>query len=253
MNHPAKRIWFGSEEPIFGALPANVLANFRNQRSENALLWNTIYKIAQPSVGLRSLLAIHPLWGTKGSFEESQDDILYPYFWGFNVQGERLRGLNEALRAVDGPGPGTEVDLILLGDHHLIAVEAKHTSGFGRCSRYQQGRCPEIHREGSDDQNCRYWEQEEAQLAGAIRMGDRPEVHSETPLCWRHYQLGRTLLLGQRLARQHERIFALWAIVPERGWRSLELDWLDFSGRVRDSETWRRMRVITWEGLGAID
>ena len=251
MKLPEKRIWFGSEEPIFDVLPANVLANFRSARSENALLWNTIYKLSQPAISMHKLLGIPPLWGTWAQ-DEARDDQLSPYYWGFSVDGRRLEGLDEALSVVDGSGPATEVDLFLLGEKHLITVEAKHTSGFGRCSRYQQGRCPEIHPERAFEPSCRYWDEGTAQFNQALRIGERPGEDTVGPACSRHYQLSRTMLLGQRLARQHERIFSMWAIVAEKSWRSLELDWLDFTDRVRDTNVWRRMRVVTWEHLNTL-
>jgi hypothetical protein len=252
MKLPQKRIWFGSEEVIFDRLPANVLANFRNARSENALLWNTIYKIAQPTIPLKRLLAIQPLWGTRSHFEEP-DDRLIPYFWGFNIEGDRLNGLDHAVNEVDGPGPGTEMDLILVGENHLIAVEAKHTNGFGRCSRYLQGRCPEIHPGNATGGSCRYWDEGASQFARDLRIGDRPDISTEAPVCSHHYQLSRTLLLGQYLAMYHSLIFSFWAIVSKSKWRSLELDWLDFADRVRDSSIWRRMRVLHWDGLLKLD
>jgi hypothetical protein len=251
MKLPEQRIWFGSEEPIFNVLPANVLSNFRNPRSENALLWNTVYKLAQPTLNLRSVLAIKPIWGTRGHFEEPEDELL-PYFWGFSVQGERLAGLEATLDAIDGSGPRTELDLVLLGEKHLIVVEAKHTSGFGRCTRYQQGRCPEIHPEQAVESSCRYWDVSEAKFERAIRIATRPELGTEAPACSRHYQLSRTLLIGEKLASAHGRIFSLWAFVSGKVWRSLELDWLDFTGRLRDSNVWRRARVVSWSGLSEI-
>jgi hypothetical protein len=252
MKLPEKRIWFGSEEAIFDKLPANVLANFRNARSENALLWNTIYKIAQPAISLRQLLAIQPLWGTSGYFEEPDDELL-PYFWGFNIQGERLAGLDNAIDVVDGPGPGTEVDLFLRGEKHFIVVEAKHTNGFGRCSRYQQGRCPEVHPGNATEESCRYWDDGASLFTKELRLGDRPDVSTKTPICSRHYQLSRTLLLGQYLSGHHGLIFSFWAIVSKSKWRSLEPDWIDFADRVRDSNIWRRMRVLHWDGLIKLD
>jgi hypothetical protein len=248
---PEKRIWFGSQESIFDMLPANVLANFRSARSENALLWNTVYKLSKPAISLHKLLGITPVWGTQARKEEP-DDQLIPYYWGFGVDGARMEGLDEALLAVDGSGPATEVDLFLLGEKHLIAVEAKHTSGFGRCSRYQQGRCPEIHPERAVERSCRYWDEGVAQFSQALRIGERPAGDMDTPPCSRHYQLSRTLLLGRQLAHYHQRTFSMWLIVSKTGWRSLELDWLDFTDRVRDSEVWRRLRVITWEQLNAL-
>ncbi len=40
-----------------------------------------------------------------------EDDALLPYFWGFDVDGERLPELDPVLVEVDGPGNKTEIDL----------------------------------------------------------------------------------------------------------------------------------------------
>jgi hypothetical protein len=41
-------------------------------------------------------------------------------------------------------------------------------------------------------------------------------------------------------------------VVPQRRWKALEKDWLDFVESVSDEDAWRRMRVISWEGLAQI-
>jgi hypothetical protein len=132
-RRPRPERWLqGAGEPIFEALPASVLDNTRHPRSENALLWNTLYPRLWPTSRLSDLLKLPPLWGTpKLPFS---DEDLRPYFWGYAVDGQHLPGLDAALDAVDGPGPSTEVDLFLVGRTQLILVEAKHTSGLGRCS-----------------------------------------------------------------------------------------------------------------------
>lgn len=248
MKEPLDRVWFGSEEPIFDALPANVTTNFHNPRSENALLWNTVYRLAQPAIEFSTLLSVRPLWGTL-AIDPRQDDLV-PYYWGYDVNGARLDGLDVALAAVDGSGPRTEVDLFLVGLNNLIAVEAKHTGRFGTCSRFHQGRCPEIHQPGSaGEQACRYWEVPEAEFSSALRMGARPDPESAAPPCSRHYQLARTLLVGSELAAQRGLVFSLWVFAARTEWRSLESDWLDLCGRVLDGGLWRRMRVLAWEDL----
>jgi hypothetical protein len=103
----------------------------------------------------------------------------------------------------------------------------------------------------ASEQTCRYWEEKQSKFVNAIRIDSRPQAGTDTPLCSRHYQLSRTLLLGMRMAAKHERIFSLWALVSRKNWRSLELDWLDFSDRVRDSSVWRRMRVLSWDSINA--
>ncbi|MDX1600615.1 MAG: hypothetical protein R3191_03770 [Anaerolineales bacterium] len=246
-GRPLPGILSGHTEPIFDALPGSVLANLRRSNSENALVWNLVYPLAQPTLRLSDLLAIRPLWGTAQL--EAVDDELTPYFWGFDVEGQPMPNLKDALEQVDGEGPATEVDLFLVGSNHLIAVEAKRSSGFGRCSRYGQGRCPEIHPEGSAESACRYWDEPGARFSTELALGPRPGPETEAPACDRHYQLARTLLVGKVLAQLHQLDYHFWAIVPSASWRRWERAWLDFADRVRDDVQWRRMRVLAWEDL----
>jgi hypothetical protein len=245
------RLWAGSSEPIFSALPGTILANFRNPRSENALLWNLLYPRALPSLSLRSLLGLQSLWGTSNPGGIKDDDLV-PYYWGFGLDGAPLEGLTEVLSEVDGPGPKTEVDLFLLGREVLIAVEAKHTTLFGRCSRYAFQRCPEIHSSEIETSPCRSWEPGPARFSNALVLGDRPDSETEEIPCNTHYQLARTLIVGGRLAQKLDCIFALWIFLPEGRWRLMERSWLDFVDRVSDDRLWRSMRVISWEQIERI-
>ena len=248
----SRRILFGADEPIFAALPERVLANLRHPASENALLWNLLYPLAQPDLKLSDFLKLRPLWGTS-ALTEVDDDCMTPYFWGYSVAGERLSLLDEILRDVDGVGQKTEVDVFLVGRRNLVLVEAKHMSGLGHCSRYGRQRCPEIHTSDSDPgDGCRYHKEGKAnfQVHMSFDLPTAPKSHS--PPCNRHYQLGRTLLVGNALAEHLERILHLWLIIPRSRWRSFETDWLDFIDRVRDDKLWRRMRVLTWEDIQQI-
>ena len=242
------RLLAGQGEPIFGRLPESVLQNLWNPASETALLWNLMYPLVQPRLKLESVLELRPLWGSAVEGEER--DSLTPYFWGLDLDGRRLPGLDKSLDRLDGSGPYAEVDLFLLGEQHLVLVEAKHLSGLGRCGRFQAGRCPEIHRPGAEA--CRYWEEGPAAFRAALDFGARPTPDSAAPPCSRHYQLGRLLLLGRMLAERLERRLHLWLLIPLQRWPALAGDWLDFASRVGDQETWRRMRVIGWEQLRSL-
>lgn len=248
--HP-KRLWTGSGEAIFSVLPNTILTNFYSDRSENALLWNLIYARAQPTLSLKALLALKPLWGSA-DLGDDQDDHLVPYYWGYHRDGSRLQWLDDTLADVDGAGPRTEVDLFLLGERRLIAVESKHTSGFGRCARYAAQRCPEIHPANTDDPHCRYWEPGPALFTNLLQVGPRPTSESDAVPCNVHYQLARTLLVGSELARRLGRQFALWVFLPRKGWRALEPAWLDFVARVDDDLAWRWMRAIAWEQIRSL-
>lgn len=217
--------------------------------SENALLWNLIYPLAQPTLQLVDLLCIRPLWGTAWT-DPLPEDELQPFFWGYSIQGERMPNLDDVLNTVDSSGPQTEIDLLLLGKKNLIVVEAKNMSLLGRCSRYAKGRCPEIHEvDESGESTCRYWEVEAARFEPVLDFGGRPQPGDGSPACNRHYQLGRTLLVGWSLAQLVQRTFHLWLLLPRGNWPSLERTWLDFVERVRDDRLWRRMRVMAWEDI----
>ncbi|MFP3853399.1 MAG: hypothetical protein ACLFWD_03790 [Anaerolineales bacterium] len=244
-GRPLPGILVGHHEPIFDALPGNVLDNFRRPGSENALLWNKLYPPSRSGLYLQELMNLPPIWGTPGL--QMEDEALEAYFWGYRSEGDRLEGLDEALDLVDGAGPRTEVDLFLLGPGQLIAAEVKRGSSFGRCSRYNRQLCPAVHEPGLGSSSCRYWHDAAARFENQLTF-EVPEP-GRRPSCDRHYQLARTLLVGQHLAESLGRQFHLWVVTPRRRWRSLERTWLDFAHRVKDPETWRRMRVLAWEEL----
>ncbi len=246
-GHIPKRILEGIEEPIFDALPQRVLDNLRRPASENALVWNLLYPLAKPRISLSSLLALRPLWGTS---LEADDDSLEPYFWGYGIPGHVLQDLEEALQRVNGPGPRTEVDVLLVGETNLVLVEAKNRSGLGRCSRYQAGRCPEMHQaDAAGIDPCRYWDSPEALFSEMLDFGPRPAPDGPTPACSQHYQLARTLLVGRALSEKRDAKLHMWMIVPRRRGGSLQRAWVDFCDRLLDDELWRRMRVLAWEDV----
>ncbi|MGD2254092.1 MAG: hypothetical protein PVF70_14375 [Anaerolineales bacterium] len=250
-DHLPRRLLVGQEERIFDVLPQSVLANLYHAASENALLWNLIYPLAQPTLSLAALLSLRPLWGTAAL--QADEDDLRPYYWGYSVDGERLPGLDQALDSVDGPGPRTEVDLFLVGETNLVLVEAKHMSGPGRCSRYGSGRCPEVHvEEVGAQESCRYWELPSSRFDRLLELGERPQPDDTAPPCNRHYQLARTLTLGATLAAEHGLDLHLWMITPRSRWASLQKSWLDFAERVREDSVWRRMRVLSWETIAGL-
>jgi hypothetical protein len=93
-----KQVISGEDEGIFLVLPESVLTNFLNPTSENALLWNVIYPLAQPTIALTDLLNIRPLWGNPNE-GNTTDDALIPYYWGYDVDGERLSAARASQKA----------------------------------------------------------------------------------------------------------------------------------------------------------
>jgi len=244
-----KRILVGRDEGIFSVLPEDLILNFLSETSENALLWNTIYPLTLHGISLDRFLALRPLSGTSVDATDS-DGYLTPYFWGYDVGGQRLQGLDDVLLEVDGPGPKTEVDLFLVGEHDLVLVEAKRMSSPGRCSRYANRRCPEI--QSSEDQGCRYWAEDSPSFEDVLDFGPRPEPESTIPPCAMHYQLARTLLVGLGLARRLKLRPHIWLILPRAKWKSAQVGWMDFVERIQDDATWSRMRVLAWEDVAGM-
>lgn len=247
-----RQVLSGHDEPIFSTLPADLLANLRTPRSENALIWNLFYPLARPGMSFERLCGLRPLFGTPAPAEA--EDFLIPYFWGWSVKGEKMAGLDEALAEVDG-GPGhTEADILLLGKANLVLVEAKRFSGFGRCGRHTAGRCPEVHRGEAQEVGeagvpCRYWSEPAARFDRMLDFGPRPDPSTPIPPCARHYQLARLVLLGAALAERLGRDFHFWVVAPRGEWRRLGSDWRDFVGRIRSDRIWRMARVLAWEDV----
>jgi hypothetical protein len=241
-----RAILAGEQEGAFDRLPETVIANLRRPHSENALLWNTFYPQPGRSIRLESLLAIRPLWGTR--LAAPTEETLEPYFWGFNAGGHPLPGLEQTLDEVDGPGPRTEIDLLLLGPSSLIVVEAKNLSTLGRCGRHQRRVCPEVHLSADHWlEQCRYWDVPAARFDRLLDLGPRPGPGAPAPACARHHQLARTLVVGDALARRQALRLLVWVLLPRERWPAHERTWLDFAERVRDPDLWRRLRVMGWE------
>lgn len=247
----SSKIMHGEGEQIFKVLPERVLSNLRYSGSENALVWNLVYPLATQGLSLTSILDLEPLWGTP-SLNLADDDLI-PYFWGYSVEGKQLTGLDHVLDVIDGPGLQTEVDLFLVGRKNIILVEAKHLSTLGSCARFSNERCPEVHPQRFDEARaCRYWERGEQNFSAQLTFGKRPAPGGKTIPCNRHYQLARTLLVGQSLAARLNLDLHLWLLLPRSRWRALQKAWMDFCDNVKDETTWRRLRVLAWEDIESI-
>lgn len=242
-------ILHGHEERILQVLPERVMSNLRTPSSENALVWNLLYPLARPTLSYKQFMELKPLWGTPAL--DAEEDELTPYFWGFDLAGHPHPEISHSVLKVDGQGLGTEIDVVLVGEQNLIGIEAKRIGGFGRCSRYHSGRCPEIHR-SREGGPCRYWEVEASRFEAILEVGGRPSPDSIRPACERHYQLCRTLLVLIHTAESLNLKPSIWTLLPERGWRAARRQWLDFMGRVRDEEIWRRSRALSWESVRSL-
>jgi hypothetical protein len=94
-------------------------------------------------------------------------------------------------------GQKTEPDVLVLGRGMLILIECKRNHGLGRCSRFQNQECPEIHIETRKRKYCQYWDRG---LSSLVNFGcPDPAAPSEAE-CNEFYQLMRNYMIGTRLA-----------------------------------------------------
>lgn len=244
-------IW---REPFF---PKRTKKKLQSAHGEDVRTWNTIYG----RWALRSRLAdLGLVQSLDGAPPATISGAIAPYFWGFHPGGGRLGGLDETLAAMenyrDGRGEGqkTEFDVLLVGREDLVCIEAKNEAEFGRCSRYDGKECPELHLTGRKRDYCQYWHADRpASIPDLLTFGDRPTAAPDAaePLCARHYQLMRNLVVGQALADRLCLRLHAWAVIQAGSWNHCGGRWSEFKASVRNLELHARLRIVTWEALEA--
>lgn len=280
----------GSAEPIFGHLPQRILHDLGRRGSESSLLWNRIYARATPRVSIGALLALPQLWGPRlPALDDSLEPYYWGFnLEGRRLAklDESLAELDGPGRATEvdlyllgstelvlveakanaepgrcgryAAGRCPEIHTGLAADAATpdpgAPLEASFAEGDRRAAPLGRGSAEGLRAARLDPkvEVCRYWELEQARFSRWLDFGSRPDAGAAAPPCDRHYQLGRTLLLGQRLAERLNRTLHLWLLLPKRRWPAIQPTWLDFADRVKPAETWRRMRVVSWEVLAAL-
>jgi len=69
--------------------------------------------------------------------------------------GSAVRGRELSGRKAEGQK--TEPDVIVISGKSLVVAECKRRSVLGRCSRFEDARCPEIHMDRRKRPYCQYW------------------------------------------------------------------------------------------------
>ena len=86
--------------------------------------------------------------------------------WGYEIWEDGAavwEPLREVLSAVENyrdgkpEGQKTEPDVIVVSGRSLVVAECKRRSVLGRCSRFADERCPEIHIARRKRPYCQYW------------------------------------------------------------------------------------------------
>jgi hypothetical protein len=95
-------------------------------------------------------------------------------------------------------GQKTEVDAIVFSKTSLVVIECKRMHGLGRCSRFEDKRCPEINLERRKRPYCQYW----ARGLKELVEFSKPTPATSFPECSEYYQLMRNYMIGLRLANE---------------------------------------------------
>ena len=125
--------------------------------------------------------------------------------WGFEIREHGAavwEPLREVLSAVENyrdgkpEGQKTEPDVIVISGKSLVVAECKRRSILGRCSRFVDERCPEIHMDRRKRPYCQYWTRGLQDLV----TFSKPVPATSDPDCSQYYQLLRNYMIGDRLA-----------------------------------------------------
>jgi len=205
--------------PVYELLPSRTQKKLLSVISEDKLTWDCFYELHCADV----------LASTLGRALAIDIDLLSPLqliMWGwvidenrFGTLMSRLDGrpaalsrsktagkwtpLQSTLAEIENYGDGkpegqkTEPDVIVVTKRLVILFECKRNHGLGRCSRFENTQCPEIHVERRKRSYCQYWARGLPLLVDFPRP--TPGTESEPP-CNRFYQLLRNYMIGSRLA-----------------------------------------------------
>jgi hypothetical protein len=142
-------------------------------------------------------------------------------------------------------GQKTEPDVIVVTQTLLILLECKRKHGLGRCSRFEDRRCPEIHIERRKRAYCQYWTRGLSSLVNFPRP--TPTTESEPP-CNRFYQLLRNYMIGTSLAARLGREFHPFVVKNPNSphFDETEMEVKSFNATTRSGP---KYKVISWASL----
>jgi hypothetical protein len=184
--------------PVYELLPVRTQKKLLSPVSEDKLTWDCFFGLYRAG-RLRSAL-------TKVlGLAEPVDQLPRLVLWGYDITSHgasEFEPLQDVLSDIenyrDGKSEGqkTEPDVIVLLGRTLILAECKRRHGLGRCSRFEDERCPEIHVARRQRPYCQYWNRGLTDLVTFAK----PTPGSMAPECNNYYQLLRNYMIGERLS-----------------------------------------------------
>ena len=186
------------KHPVYDLLPQRTQTKLLSPVSEDKLTWDCFF----------GLIHAGKLGTVLAGLLKIPDEILQDarlVLWGFEIREDGASAwepLREVLSAVENyrdgkpEGQKTEPDVIVVSGRSLVVAECKRRSALGRCSRFEDERCPEIHMDRRKRPYCQYWTRGLQELV----TFSKPVPATSAPDCNRYYQLLRNYMIGDRLA-----------------------------------------------------
>jgi len=186
------------KHPVYDLLPQRTQTKLLSPVSEDKLTWDCFF----------GLIHAGKLGTVLAGLLKIPDEILQDarlVLWGFEIREDGASAwepLREVLSAVENyrdgkpEGQKTEPDVIVVSGRSLVVAECKRRSALGRCSRFEDERCPEIHMDRRKRPYCQYWTRGLQELV----TFSKPVPATSDPDCNQYYQLLRNYMIGDRLA-----------------------------------------------------
>lgn len=252
--------------PVYDDLPIRTQRKLLSPVSEDKLTWDCFYALHRAD-------ALSATLGSALGIQIEQLQTPHLIMWGFEIDDygfdrlmTRLDGtptvvplskraswweqlgviLDDLENYRDGKPEGqkTEPDVIVVTETLVVLFECKRNHGLGRCSRFEDTRCPEIHVDRRKREYCQYWEHG---LPSLVSFG-RPTPTTLEPLCNEFYQLLRNHMIGSRLAAELGRGFRPFVVKnadsPHYGETEAEVK--SFNHTLRNAP---KYQMVSWSTL----
>lgn len=207
------------DHPVYDLLPSRTRKKLLSPVSEDKLTWDCFYTLYNNGLLSRTISKVVGI-------EHAPTTASTLVMWGWKIdeapsngrtiavlQSQKTASAFDPLQCVldelenyrDGKPEGqkTEPDVLVITTHFVFVFECKRGHGLGRCSRFEDCRCPEVHVDRRKRSYCQYWERG---LSSLVTF-PRPKSAAEVPACNDFYQLIRNHMIGSKLAERLELSF----------------------------------------------
>lgn len=196
------------DHPVYDLLPGRTQKKLLSPVSEDKLSWDCFYTLHRHGLLSRTISKVLGI-------DHASTTTATLVMWGWTIDeapcycgSQKMASPFDPLQSVldqlenyrDGKPEGqkTEPDVLVITNRSVFVFECKRGHGLGRCSRFGDCRCPEVHVERRKRSYCQYWERGLSSLVSF----PRPNSAAEAPECNDFYQLIRNHMIGSKLAEK---------------------------------------------------